>query len=201
MHYILYNEDLQFNAFYQWIRHQTPNIGIVAHTLDINTIVHYNGFVELIHVYCSPGSNSLYLTQEFLRKNMEYILNNKVRIIFHNTAASDLIDYLITRKKFEKKYLRLPKVFKIDRLGSFYYSATFMVSPIGQHNTHSVLFTNNMLAYYQKSSYYSFVFFDVVGTTVKDMPLSLAFIMSLIRDDEPEIGSKFNDAGDELSPV
>jgi hypothetical protein len=201
MHYILYNEDLQFNPFYQWIRHQTPNIGIVAHTLDINTIVHYNGFVELIHVYCSPGSNSLYLTQEFLRKNMEYILNNRVRIIFHNSAASDLIDYLITRNKFEKKYLRLPKVFKIDRLGSFYYSATFMVSLIGQHNTHNILFTNNMLAYYQKSSYYSFVFFDVVGTTVKDMPLSLAFIMSLIRDDEPEIGSKFNDTGDELSPV
>jgi len=76
-----------------------------------------------------------------------------------------------------------------------------MVSLIGQHNTHNILFTNNMLAYYQKSSYYSFVFFDVVGTTVKDMPLSLASIMSLIRDDEPEIGSKFNDTGDELSPV
>lgn len=201
MHYILYNEDLQFNSFYQWIKHQTNNVGIIPHTLDVNSVTHYNGFIELIHVYCSPGGNSIYLTQEFLRKNMEYILNNKVRIIFHNTAASDLIDYLITRKKFEKKYLRLPKVFKIDKLGSFYYSATFMVSPIGQHNSHSILFTNNTLAYYQKSSYYSFVFFDVVGTTVKDMPLSLAFIMSLIRDDEPEIGSNYNNAGDELSPV
>lgn len=189
MHYILYNEDVKFNQFYNWLFPQVP-VGIIAHSVKIEDFVHYVGFIDVIHIYCSTGmgngtpfSGSMYTTQVFIKNNMNYILNNNVRIIFHSSAAAIFITDMLQAVKFEKKFLHTPKPMKLMGV-SYFYEATFTCNPVGVHKNYYLLFDHSdNLAVYQKSKYYLFIFFDVIGT---NRNITINDILNFIRDDKPD---------------
>lgn len=199
IHYILYNEDIKFGQFYNWLYPQVP-VGIIAHSVKIQDFVNYIGFIDVIHVYCSTGigngtpySGSMYTTQVFLKNNMDYILNNNVRIIFHSSAAAIFITDMLQTVKFEKKFLHVPKPMKLMGV-SYLYEATFLCIPVGVHKNYYLLFDNSdNIAVYQKSKYYLFIFFDVIST---NRNISVNDLLNFIRDDNPDDVNNDKDSED-----
>lgn len=189
VHYILYNDDVKFNQFYNWLSPQI-SVGIIAHNVKIQDFVNLIGFIDVIHIYCSTGigngtpfSGSMYTTQIFLKNNMEYILDKNVRVIFHSSAAAIFITDVLQKVKFDKKFLQTPKPMKLMGV-AYFYEATFTCTPVGVHKNYYSLFDHSdNLAVYQKSKYYLFIFFDVIST---NRNISVNDIMNFIRDDNPD---------------